>query len=329
MPEVRSARHQQPEPAHRIREYRAEVKLSNPDKVLFPDDGITKAELAEHYARVAERDGPAHARPADEPVALEQGHRRARRRPAVAAQGRAGLGRALRGPAPQGRHDRPRDDQRRRHAALAGAAELHHAARLERALRHARQARTGSSSTSIRPATTSTTSARPRSPSPSVLRDARADAVREGHRLARDPHRRAAEAHARRPTRCARAARDARRADRRRASRHADDVLAQGEARRAGSWSTSPATPTGRRSSRRTRCARSPGAPVAMPVHWDEVADASLAPAAVQAARAGGAARRGRPWDGMDATREGAADADRLRAVRRAARPRRARAFAR
>ena len=30
-----------------------EVKLSNPDKVLFPDDGITKAELAEHYARVA------------------------------------------------------------------------------------------------------------------------------------------------------------------------------------------------------------------------------------------------------------------------------------
>ena len=30
-----------------------EVRLSNPDKVLFPDDGITKAELAEHYARVA------------------------------------------------------------------------------------------------------------------------------------------------------------------------------------------------------------------------------------------------------------------------------------
>jgi bifunctional non-homologous end joining protein LigD len=30
-----------------------EVKLSHPEKVLFPDDGITKAELAEHYARVA------------------------------------------------------------------------------------------------------------------------------------------------------------------------------------------------------------------------------------------------------------------------------------
>jgi bifunctional non-homologous end joining protein LigD len=31
-----------------------EVKLSHPDKVLFPEDGITKADLAEHYARVAE-----------------------------------------------------------------------------------------------------------------------------------------------------------------------------------------------------------------------------------------------------------------------------------
>jgi DNA primase len=29
------------------------VKLSHPDKVLFPDDGITKAELADYYEDAA------------------------------------------------------------------------------------------------------------------------------------------------------------------------------------------------------------------------------------------------------------------------------------
>ena len=44
-----------------------EVKLSNPDKVLFPDDGITKAELADYYATVADVMVP-HAR--DRPMNL-------------------------------------------------------------------------------------------------------------------------------------------------------------------------------------------------------------------------------------------------------------------
>ena len=30
------------------------VKLSSPDKLLFPDDGIRKADLAEYYERVCE-----------------------------------------------------------------------------------------------------------------------------------------------------------------------------------------------------------------------------------------------------------------------------------
>lgn len=33
---------------------RRTVEISNPDKVLFPDDGITKADLADYYARIAE-----------------------------------------------------------------------------------------------------------------------------------------------------------------------------------------------------------------------------------------------------------------------------------
>jgi len=31
-----------------------EVKLTNPDKVLFPDDGITKAELRDYFVTVSE-----------------------------------------------------------------------------------------------------------------------------------------------------------------------------------------------------------------------------------------------------------------------------------
>ncbi|MDP8912669.1 MAG: non-homologous end-joining DNA ligase [Pseudomonadota bacterium] len=38
------------------------VRLSNPDKVLWPEQGITKAELAEHYIAVAERMLPHVAR---------------------------------------------------------------------------------------------------------------------------------------------------------------------------------------------------------------------------------------------------------------------------
>jgi bifunctional non-homologous end joining protein LigD len=38
----------------RVRVGRRTITVSRPDKVLFPDDGITKADLVEHYVRVAQ-----------------------------------------------------------------------------------------------------------------------------------------------------------------------------------------------------------------------------------------------------------------------------------
>ena len=32
----------------------AAVEISNPDKVLFPEDGLTKADLADYYRRIAD-----------------------------------------------------------------------------------------------------------------------------------------------------------------------------------------------------------------------------------------------------------------------------------
>jgi bifunctional non-homologous end joining protein LigD len=44
-----------PDMDHEQRDTFAGVKLSSPDKVLFPEQGVTKADLAAHYERVAER----------------------------------------------------------------------------------------------------------------------------------------------------------------------------------------------------------------------------------------------------------------------------------
>ncbi|MEA2724908.1 MAG: bifunctional non-ous end joining protein LigD [Gemmatimonadales bacterium] len=52
-----------------VRIGRQQVEITRPEKVLFPDDGITKGELIEYYARIAPRMLP-HLR--DRPLTLER-----------------------------------------------------------------------------------------------------------------------------------------------------------------------------------------------------------------------------------------------------------------
>ena len=78
---------------------RRRVRISNPAKVLFPADGITKADLAAYYAEIAPAMVP-HVR--DRPLNLwrwNAGIDKPGRRAAGDPQGRAGLGAARRGPA--------------------------------------------------------------------------------------------------------------------------------------------------------------------------------------------------------------------------------------
>ena len=52
-----------------IRVDRRAIEISRPEKILFPDDGITKGELIEYYARIAPHILP-HLR--DRPLTLER-----------------------------------------------------------------------------------------------------------------------------------------------------------------------------------------------------------------------------------------------------------------
>ena len=85
-----------------MRAGRRDVPISHPDKVLFPADGITKADLADYYEAVAPAMVP-HAR--DRPMNLwrwNAGIERPAARPAGDPQGRAGVGRDRRGAAQRG-----------------------------------------------------------------------------------------------------------------------------------------------------------------------------------------------------------------------------------
>src|SRR5690606_8016077 len=42
-------------PRLRTPQFESTVRLTHPDKVLYPDRGLTKRDIAEYYARIAER----------------------------------------------------------------------------------------------------------------------------------------------------------------------------------------------------------------------------------------------------------------------------------
>ena len=109
---------------------RSRPVITHPEKVLFPDDGITKGELAAYYEAIAPLMLP-HIR--GRPVTMER-YPRGHRREGLLAEGRleglSRLARARRG-AEEGRHGPPSARQRRALAALAGQPEHHHAARVD------------------------------------------------------------------------------------------------------------------------------------------------------------------------------------------------------
>ena len=114
--------------------------ITHPEKVLFPDDGITKGELASYYEAIAPLMLP-HLR--GRPVTMER-YPSGIGEQGLHAEGRIeglpGLARARRG-AEEGRHRAPSACQRHAFAALARQPELHHAARLDVARAEPLQAR--------------------------------------------------------------------------------------------------------------------------------------------------------------------------------------------
>ena len=233
-----------------------EVKLSNPDKVLFPEDGITKAELAEHYARVAELMVP-HCK--DRPMNLWRWNKGIDHDVVVQQS------------LPKGAPDWvARCEVPRRkggdivHGMINDADTLRWLAQQNCITPHVWNSRcdkrdrpTGSSSTSIPPARTSTRCARARWRWPSCCASsascrsrrspARAGSTSSPRSSARAP-----------PTRSARGAQVLADRDRRGAPGHADDRLAQGEARRPDPRRRRPQhlRADGRRALRRARAAR-------------------------------------------------------------------------
>ena len=207
------------------------VVLSHPEKVLFPADGITKADLADYYEAVAPVMVP-HVR--NRPLNLWRWNAGIERQRVVQQEIPKGapewVHRVTRA-APARRRRHPRDGRRRRHAALAVAGQLHHPARVDQPRRPARPARPhdlrprpARRGRRLRP------HPRGRAGDGRAAARARARALRDDERLARHPRRRAAAPH-RGPRRRARAGARDRRGAGEAPPRPAHHGVAQGQAR--------------------------------------------------------------------------------------------------
>ena len=120
-----------------------ELEITHPEKVLFPDDGITKGELCAYYEAVAPLMLP-HI--SGRPITMERypgGHRQEGVHPEERLEGISRMAAAGRDREARRRNRRRPLPARRRHAlaALAREPELHHAARLDVAAAEAVPAR--------------------------------------------------------------------------------------------------------------------------------------------------------------------------------------------
>src|ERR1041384_3409932 len=122
-----------------IRAGRRNVRISNPDKVLFPDDGITKLDLA-HYYEAVSRAMVEHTR--DRPLNLWRWNNGIDKDVVVQQ--------AIPKGAPEWVRRVPVPRRRGGAARLARQPDLHPAARLDRARRQARQP--GPAGVRLRPA---------------------------------------------------------------------------------------------------------------------------------------------------------------------------------